>query len=197
MVAAPKHREMNSPDSQVLQIPFNQFLSMTNTGHIVLNELLSPANINLNLKSTTRDAVLEELVTQIPSLVNQPEAREKLLRALREREQLHSTGIGDGVALPHARNALVGLVDRPVIVFGRQSHGIPFGALDGAPSKLFFLLVAPGDATSGRAGAHQPFAARSKTAAGFAHRGNTAKGARVGSRGGNEVVKGGSVFRDA
>jgi mannitol/fructose-specific phosphotransferase system IIA component (Ntr-type) len=116
---------------------------MTNTGSIVLSELLSPANINLNLKSIARDTVLEELVNQIPALANQPEARQKLIRALHEREQLHSTGIGDGVALPHARNALIGLVDSLVIVFGRQSQGIPFGALDGAPSKLFFLLVAP------------------------------------------------------
>jgi mannitol/fructose-specific phosphotransferase system IIA component (Ntr-type) len=69
--------------------------------------------------------------------------RNKLLRALHEREQLHSTGIGDGVALPHARNALVGLVDKPVIVFGRHAKGIPYGAIDGKPAQLFFLLIAP------------------------------------------------------
>ena len=63
--------------------------------------------------------------------------------ALREREELHSTGIGDGVALPHARNALVGLVDHPIIVFGRHPQGIPYGAIDGMPARLFFLLVAP------------------------------------------------------
>src|SRR6185436_727375 len=80
---------------------------------------------------------------QIPELTNQAEARQTLLRALQEREQLHSTGIGDGIALPHARNALVGLVDCPVIVFGRHPQGVPFGALDGIPARLFFLLVAP------------------------------------------------------
>lgn len=104
---------------------------------------MSPSNINLNLKSTDSNGVLEELVNQISSIAKQPDARQTLLRALHEREQLHSTGIGDGVALPHARNALVGLVDRPVIVFGRSTPGIPFGAIDGEPSKLFFLLVAP------------------------------------------------------
>lgn len=104
---------------------------------------MSPTSINLNLKSTDRDGVLEELVNQIAAIAKQPEARQTLLRALREREQLHSTGIGDGVALPHARNALVGLVDKPVIIFGRCAQGIPFGAIDGAPSQLFFLLVAP------------------------------------------------------
>ena len=97
----------------------------------------------MELKSTDREAVLEELVNQIAAIAKQPEARQTLLRALHEREQLHSTGVGDGVALPHARNALVGLVDRPVIVFGRSAQGIPFGAIDGAPAKLFFLLVAP------------------------------------------------------
>jgi mannitol/fructose-specific phosphotransferase system IIA component (Ntr-type) len=116
---------------------------MKNPGSIVLNQLMSPASINLELKSTDREAVLEELVNQIAAIAKQPEARQTLLRALHEREQLHSTGIGDGVALPHARNALVGLVDRPVIIFGRSAQGIPFGAIDGAPSKLFFLLVAP------------------------------------------------------
>jgi nitrogen PTS system EIIA component len=116
---------------------------MKNSGAIVLNELLSVPTINLNLKSANRDSVLEELVAQIPAIVDQPEARQTLLRALHEREQLFSTGIGDGIALPHARNALIGLVDRPVIVFGRHATGIPYGAIDGIPARLFFLLVAP------------------------------------------------------
>jgi mannitol/fructose-specific phosphotransferase system IIA component (Ntr-type) len=116
---------------------------MKNAGPMVLSELISPATINLNLQSADREAVLEELVHQIPALAKEPDARQKLVRALHEREQLHSTGIGDGVALPHARNALVGLVDRPLIVFGRHTQGIPFGAIDGAPARIFFLLVAP------------------------------------------------------
>src|SRR5690242_13149733 len=116
---------------------------MKTAGLVSLSELLSPARINLNLQSNDREAVLEELVNQIPELADQPESRQTLLRALHEREQLHSTGIGDSVALPHARNALVGLVERPVVVFGRSTSGIPFGAIDGEPSKLFFLLVAP------------------------------------------------------
>jgi mannitol/fructose-specific phosphotransferase system IIA component (Ntr-type) len=116
---------------------------MKNSGPIVVSQLLTPTSINLNLKSTDRDGVLEELVNQISAIAKQPDARQTLLRALHEREQLHSTGIGDGVALPHARNALVGLVDHPVIIFGRSVQGVHYGAIDGAPSKLFFLLVAP------------------------------------------------------
>jgi mannitol/fructose-specific phosphotransferase system IIA component (Ntr-type) len=116
---------------------------MKNAGPTVLSEFISPATINLNLQSADREAVLDELVHQIPALAKDPDARQKLVRALHEREQLHSTGIGDGVALPHARNALVGLVDRPLIVFGRHTQGIAFGAIDGAPTRMFFLLVAP------------------------------------------------------
>jgi len=99
--------------------------------------------MNLNLASTDRDAVLNELVNQIPQLAKQPEARKTLLRALQERELLHSTGIGDGIALPHARNALVGLVDEPIVVFARHATGIPYGAIDNVPARLFFLLIAP------------------------------------------------------
>lgn len=118
-------------------------LSMKTTNFVVLSALMSPATINLNLKSADRDAVLGELVDQIPQLADQPAARQTLLRALHEREQLHSTGIGDGIALPHARNGLVGLVDQSIIVFGRHPTGIPYGALDALPARLFFLLIAP------------------------------------------------------
>jgi mannitol/fructose-specific phosphotransferase system IIA component (Ntr-type) len=106
-------------------------------------DLISPSSMKLNLTSNDRDSVLEELANQIPELKKEPRARETLLRALREREQLHSTGIGDGIALPHARNALVGLINHPLIIFGRHAQGIPYGALDNVPARLFFLLLAP------------------------------------------------------
>src|SRR5437773_12092906 len=99
---------------------------MKNADAVVVSKLLSPTGINLNLVSVDRDAVLGELVNQIPQLAEQPAAGQKLLRALRQREQLHSTGVGDGVALPHARDAVAGLVDRPLIVFGRHAQGIAY-----------------------------------------------------------------------
>ncbi len=109
----------------------------------LLTELLRSGAIKLRLAGTRRDDVLEELVALIPEISNNTDARATLLRALKEREQLHSTSIGDGIAIPHARNALVGLVHRPVMIFGRQPEGVNFGALDGEPTKLFFLIISP------------------------------------------------------
>lgn len=108
-----------------------------------LHELLSPLAMDLRLKDTRREEVLRALVVKLPETAANPAAQEVLLKALLDREALHSTGIGDGVALPHARHALVGIVERPVIVFGRHEKGIPFGAVDRRDAKLFFLLVAP------------------------------------------------------
>jgi nitrogen PTS system EIIA component len=113
------------------------------TNSVVLSELLSVPMIKLSLNGRDRDSVLRDLVDLVPRIDESPEVRTILLRALHEREQLHSTGIGDGVALPHARNALVGLVDKPIIVFGRHPTGIPYGAIDGKPAQLFFLIIAP------------------------------------------------------
>jgi PTS system nitrogen regulatory IIA component len=63
-----------------------------------------------------------------------------MLHALMEREKLGSTGIGDGIAIPHGK--IAGL-DEMVIAFGRSREGIEFEAMDGKPAHLFFLLMAP------------------------------------------------------
>jgi mannitol/fructose-specific phosphotransferase system IIA component (Ntr-type) len=116
-------------------------MANTSSNRLFISDLISAATVELHLTGRVRDDVLNELVAKIPEIANKPEARQTLLRALQEREQLHSTGIGDGVALPHARNALVGLVERPVIVFGLHVKGIAYGSIDVQPAHLFFLLV--------------------------------------------------------
>jgi mannitol/fructose-specific phosphotransferase system IIA component (Ntr-type) len=116
---------------------------MNGAQSVSISELLSPAGISLSLRGSDRESVLVELVKLVPQLAGDDRGQQTLLRALQEREQLHSTGIGDGVALPHARNALVGLVDEPIIVFGRHLQGVPYGAIDNVPARLFFLLIAP------------------------------------------------------
>jgi mannitol/fructose-specific phosphotransferase system IIA component (Ntr-type) len=109
----------------------------------LLTDLLRSGGLKLRLTSNKRDGILEELVGLIPEIKDNAEARSILLRALKERELLHSTSIGDGIAIPHARNALVGMVQRSVIVFGRQPEGVNYGALDGVPTNLFFLIISP------------------------------------------------------
>jgi len=107
-----------------------------------ISDLIAPHNVELRLRAESRDEVLNELVRRIPEIAGRSEAALELLRVLSEREDLHSTGIGDGVAIPHARNAVGGLVSQPVIVFGRHPTGIPFRAIDHQPVRLFFLIVA-------------------------------------------------------
>jgi PTS system nitrogen regulatory IIA component len=75
------------------------------------------------------------------------------LKVLLEREKLGSTGINDGVAIPHGK---LQNIDKLLAVFGRSKEGIDFGALDGKASHLFFLLVAPANS----AGAHLKALAR-------------------------------------
>ena len=103
---------------------------------------IRPERINLNLAGADRDAVLHELVTLVVPPREQ-HLSETLFKALKSREDLCSTCINEGVAIPHSRNALVGVVDEPVLAYGRHRAGLDFGSLDGKPVHHFFLLCAP------------------------------------------------------
>jgi len=107
-----------------------------------LSEIFSPDFIIDDLKATDKKAVLEEL-TQIITERETHLDKAKLLHVLSEREKLGSTGIGDGVALPHGK--LKGL-DKMLISFGRSRNGLDFDSIDNKPAYLFFLLLAPEDA---------------------------------------------------
>ncbi len=63
-----------------------------------------------------------------------------VLGVLTAREELGSTGIGEGIAIPHGKMAGI---DQVVLSFGRSREGIPFGSLDGKPAHIFFLILAP------------------------------------------------------
>jgi nitrogen PTS system EIIA component len=109
---------------------------------LTIANIITPARINLNLSAPDRNGVLRELC----ALVLDPREErlfETLLQALKSREDLCPTCVTEGVAIPHARNALVGLVDSAVLAYGRHNQGINFGALDGKPVYHFFLLCAP------------------------------------------------------
>jgi len=104
---------------------------------ISLAGLLKPALINLNLKATSRDGILKELVSLAPL---GEKARQILLVNLRQREELGSTGIGQGVAIPHCRSLLLNSL---TLLAGRSRSGVDFGSVDKKPAKLFFMIIAP------------------------------------------------------
>lgn len=106
---------------------------------VLLSQLLTPERIKIPLVSRTKDELLRELV----ELVGRSGAVSDLddvLRAVREREEVLSTGIGSGIAIPHGRSASV---PELVLVAGVAQQPVDFDALDGQPVWLFFLLVGP------------------------------------------------------
>jgi fructose PTS system EIIBC or EIIC component len=106
---------------------------------LLLTELLTVERIKIPLESRTKDDLLRELVG-VCVTANGIDDRDDVLRAVRERESVLSTGIGNGVAIPHGKSAAVpGLL----MAAGRASEPVEFDALDGQPVSLFFLLVGP------------------------------------------------------
>jgi PTS system nitrogen regulatory IIA component len=102
-------------------------------------DLLSMDSIVPELKGRTKKQVLEELIEAVKQ--NKPGIdSDRLMKVLLERERLGSTGIGDGIAIPHGK---LRDIDDLVLSFGRSSEGIDFESMDGKPVHLFFLLVAP------------------------------------------------------
>ena len=104
---------------------------------IKLTALLQPGQINLSLKSTTRDGVLKELLA-MSSLGDK--AQQILLVNLKQREELGSTGIGKGIAIPHCRSLMLNSL---TLLVGRSKAGVEFDAIDKKPARLFFLIIAP------------------------------------------------------
>jgi len=103
---------------------------------------ISTGRIKLNLHTNDRDGILRELVTLVIDPKDERDT-EVLLKALKDREDMCPTCINEDVAVPHSRNALVGLVSRPVLAYGRHRRGVAFGSLDYKPVHHFFLLCAP------------------------------------------------------
>ncbi|AKU92232.1 PTS sugar transporter subunit IIA [Vulgatibacter incomptus] len=104
-----------------------------------ISEFLSPDFVFSSLAGTDKRTILEELSAPMSARLAGPLAGH-LPEILLEREKLGSTGIGDGVAIPHGK--LRG-VQQLTGVFGRSAKGVDFGAIDGKPSFLFFALFAP------------------------------------------------------
>ncbi len=110
---------------------------------MLLSEFLSPQNVIPDLKATGKVSVLAELVDPIVAAESNLD-KDELVKILLDREKLGSTGIGDGIAIPHGKS---GEVERLLISFGRSFAGVDFDSMDGQPAHLFFLLIAPESAT--------------------------------------------------
>jgi PTS system nitrogen regulatory IIA component len=106
-------------------------------------DFLQPDCIVASLEATTKAGVLAELSKQLSRVVPGVEAG-ALRQVLEEREQLASTAIGDGIAIPHGKLDSVGHL---VGALGRAPGGIEFESIDGKPTHLVFMLVAPSSST--------------------------------------------------
>ncbi len=102
-----------------------------------LREFFSEDAVKLELEGNTKDDVLKELI----SLLKLEEKSEGMLfKMLKRRENLGSTGIGRGIAIPHCRSLVV---NKLRVAFGRKADGVDFRAIDEKPVNFFFLIVAP------------------------------------------------------
>jgi nitrogen PTS system EIIA component len=102
-----------------------------------LRELFTPESVKLTLQSEAKDDILKELI----ELLQLDEKSEAILfKTLKRRENLGSTGIGKGIAIPHCRSLVVNELR---LAYGRKPEGVEFNAIDDAPVHNFFLIVAP------------------------------------------------------
>ena len=109
-------------------------------------DFVGPELIVPQLQSHEKSAVIRELADHLAAHVSGPQKidREVLAKVLLERERLASTAIGEGVAIPHGKLDAVGKL---VACVGRAPEGVDFDSMDGRPTNLFFVLVAPENST--------------------------------------------------
>jgi len=107
-------------------------------------DILSPKAIKVPLVSTEKKGAIEELVDLIAAagFISQPEALKKVVW---EREVQRTTGIGEGLAIPHGKSAAS---SRLIVAMGRPAQPLEFGSIDNKPVKLIVMLVSPPDKTS-------------------------------------------------
>jgi PTS system nitrogen regulatory IIA component len=117
-----------------------------------IRDLLQDDLVLEEIRATDKLGVIREFAALLERSGKIADA-EELVRVLVERESLGSTGIGDGVAIPHGK---LGVIHDMIVAFGRSSNGVDFQSMDRKPAYLFFLLVTP----TGRPGEHLKTLAR-------------------------------------
>lgn len=109
-----------------------------------IEDVLKESCVIADIKGTTKRDVLFELVYVLKKAML-IENVEKAVNVILEREKLGSTGIGDGVAIPHGKTKSIHNI---LCAFGRSQEGVDFDAVDRKPVRIFFLLLAPEDSAS-------------------------------------------------
>jgi fructose PTS system EIIBC or EIIC component len=104
-----------------------------------ITDLLTKDTMILELKAKTKETVIEELVNKLDE-AGKLHDKEAFKEAIFAREAQSTTGIGEGIAIPHAKTTAV---KTPAVAFGRSKAGIDYESLDGKPSHLFFMIAAP------------------------------------------------------
>jgi PTS system nitrogen regulatory IIA component len=112
----------------------------------LISALLSEASIAVPLQAKTRASVLKELV-QLAEQTWQVYDPEAILEAIRQREEMGSTALETGIAIPHPRRPLPAALGESVMAYGRTASGIPFGAPHGGLTDIFFLVCCRDDRT--------------------------------------------------
>ena len=108
-------------------------------------EFMCNASINVDLKATTKEAAIREMVKSIMDAgAIAEEDYEQIVRNVLKREELGSTGIGHSVAVPHTKNPNVKKMVGTVAV-SQSSEGVDFDSLDGLPVRVLFMLISPPD----------------------------------------------------
>src|SRR3981081_368444 len=102
-----------------------------------LRDFVAEDAIKLELQGNTKDEILKE---RIGRLKLDEKSEGMLFKMLKRRENLGSTGIGRGIAIPHCRSLVV---NKLRVAFGRKTAGVDFKAIDEKPVNFFFLIVAP------------------------------------------------------
>lgn len=107
--------------------------------YMKIMDFLNKKAVTVNLKATDKEGTIRELVDLLVK-AEEIKNKEDLVKALLSREALGSTGIGQGIGIPHAKSANV---KELVAAFGVSQKGVNFDSLDGDPVYIFFLLIAP------------------------------------------------------
>lgn len=110
-----------------------------------LSEQITPSRVALDIKAKTREEVIEHLLSTLLE-TGKSFDRARVLAEILRREALGSTGVGYGVAIPHAR---VDGVHEMLVAFGRTRSGIDVEAIDKEPARLFFLVIGPKEDAGG------------------------------------------------